>query len=94
MNNTELVNALAGKLEISKSEVSLHIDNLVELMTTELLDNNAVALGNLGTLEVQKRNERVTVHPANGKKMLIPPKLVVKFKTANGLKDKLKGLKS
>ncbi|GHT03895.1 DNA-binding protein [Bacteroidia bacterium] len=91
MNNTELVNTLADKLTISKSEISLYIDNLVELMTAELVANNTVAFGNLGVLEVQKRNERVAVHPSSGKKILVPPKLVVKFKTANGLKDKLKG---
>jgi nucleoid DNA-binding protein len=48
----------------------------------------------LGNLEVKKREERVCVHPATGKRVLVPPKLIIKFKTSSVLKEKLKELKS
>jgi DNA-binding protein HU-beta len=93
MNFAELTAALSQKLQLSKTEVGKRMDDTVAVITAELAKNNSVSLGNLGNLDVIKRNERISVHPASGKKMLIPPKLVVKFKTANPLKDKLKGIK-
>jgi DNA-binding protein HU-beta len=93
MNNTELTSTLISRLQLSKTEVALRIDNIVSCMSAELLDNNIVAFGDFGTLEVQKRDERISVNPVSGKKMLSPPKLVVKFKVAAELKDKLKNLK-
>ena len=42
-----------------------------------------------GTFEVKKRMERILVNPNNGKKMLVPPKLVLNFKPVTGLKEKL-----
>ena len=93
MNNTELTSALISRLQLSKTEAALRIDHIVGWMNTELRNSNVVAFGDLGTLEVQKRDERISVSPVSGKKLLSPPKLVVKFKAAGELKDKLKNLK-
>jgi nucleoid DNA-binding protein len=93
MNSAELTATLSQKLQLSKTEVNKRIDDTVTVIMTELQKSNSVSLGNFGTLEVIKRNERISVNPASGKKMLIPPKLVVKFKVSNSLKDKLKELK-
>jgi nucleoid DNA-binding protein len=93
MNFAELTAALSQKLQLSKTEVGQRMDDTVAVITAELAKSNSVSLGNLGNLEVIKRNERISVHPASGKKMLIPPKLVIKFKISNPLKDKLKGIK-
>jgi DNA-binding protein HU-beta len=43
-------------------------------------------------LEVKKREERISVHPATQVRTLIPPKLVVNFKQSNALKDKINAL--
>ncbi|GHT44730.1 hypothetical protein AGMMS49965_20910 [Bacteroidia bacterium] len=93
MNNTELTSALISRLQLSKTAVALRIDNIVGCINAELQNNNVVAFGDLGTLEVQKRDERISVSPVSGKKLLTPPKLIVKFKVGGELKDKLKNLK-
>ncbi|MDR1526750.1 MAG: HU family DNA-binding protein [Dysgonamonadaceae bacterium] len=90
MNSTELTTELAQKLLLSKKEVAQRLDDAIAVITAELLKNNSVALYNFGTLEIKKRDERISVNPASGKRMLVPPKLIVKFKTANILKEKLK----
>ena len=92
MNHTELISSLAQKLPLPKTEVAQRLDDTVTVVTSELLKNNSVVFHNFGTLEVKKREERVSVNPASGKRMLVPPKLVVKFKMSNALKDKLKGV--
>ena len=92
MNTAELTSSLAQKLPLSKTEVTKRLDDTVLVITAELLKDNSVSFNNFGTLEVIKREERISVNPASGKRMLIPPKLVVKFKMSNSLKDKLKGV--
>jgi nucleoid DNA-binding protein len=94
MNSAELANALSKKLQIPKSEATKKVEDMVSIVTEELIKSNIVSLHNLGNLEIKKREERVCVNPANGKKVLIPPKLIVKFKTSSTLKEKLKRLKS
>ena len=92
MNTSELIASLAQKLLLSKVEVAQRLDNTVLVITDALLKDNSVSFYNFGILEVRKREERISVNPASGKRMLVPPKLVVKFKMSNILKDKLKGV--
>ena len=92
MNTAELTSSLAQKLLLTKAEVTQRLENTVLVITDELLKNHSVFFNNFGTLEVIKREERISVNPGSGKRMLIPPKLVVKFKMSNTLKDKLKGV--
>ena len=93
MNSAEFITALSQKLQLSKSEVTKRVEDVASIITTELLKDNSVSLGSFGTFNVKKRQERISVNPSSGKKMLLPPKLVVKFKVSSSLKDKLKGIK-
>jgi DNA-binding protein HU-beta len=94
MNNTELITALSQKLSLSKTDVGQRTDIIAAIITSELLKSNAVSFGNLGTMEIKKRNERISVNPLSKKRMLVPPKLIVGFRASNSLKDKLKGVKA
>ena len=92
MNTVELISSLAQKLLLSKAEVAKRLEYTVMVITAELLKNKSVSFSTFGILEVKKREERISVNPASGKRMLIPPKIVIKFKMSNSLKDKLKGV--
>ena len=59
-------------------------------MTEMLESGNEVNVQGFGSFEVKKKNERVIVHPSTGKKILVPPKLVVGFKQSNVLKSQVK----
>lgn len=85
---------MSKKLLLPKAEVEKRLEDLVSVIAEELTKNNTVSLLNLGNLEIKKRDERICVSPNNGKRVMIPPKLVVKFKTSSTFKEKLKGLKS
>ena len=43
-----------------------------------------------GVFELKNRMERIVVKPSTGQRMLVPPKIVVNFKPAQSVKDKLK----
>ena len=93
MNSAELITVLSKKLDLPKTEVTRLLTNTVEIIATELVNNSVVSLHNLGNLEVKKKNERISINPVSGKKMLTPPKLIVKFNASSSLKKKLKEFK-
>jgi len=93
MNYSELITALAQQLHLSKAEVGKRLDETTAIITAELLKSNIVSIMNFGTLEVKKRQERLCIHPNTGKKLLIPPKLIVKYRAFVSLNKKLKELK-
>jgi len=90
MNTAELISSLAQKLSLSKTEVAQRLEDTISVVKAELLKENSVSFYHFGILEVKKREERISVNPVSGKRILVPPKLIVKFKMSNVLKDKLK----
>ncbi len=61
------------------------LDDLLTKVTSE----EAVQVPAFGTFEVKKRLERIIISPSNGKRMLIPPKLVMSFRPTTALKDRI-----
>ena len=57
----------------------------------ELVTELAARMG-FGQVEVKKKAERISVNPSNGKRYLVPPKLVPVFKPGTTVKNKLKEL--
>ena len=90
MNASEFVNELRKKTDLSKAETSRLIDETVAVITEQLQQSNIISIQNLGSLEVKKRTERISVNPVSGKRLLIPPKLVVGYKNSPTLKEKMK----
>lgn len=93
MNSAELIKALSLQLELSKSETERRLGDLTAILSEELQNDKTLSILNFGNFDVKKRNERVTVHPGSGKRMLVPPKLVLKYKPATALNAKVKSLK-
>jgi nucleoid DNA-binding protein len=92
MNSTEFTTALAKKLELSRLEAGIRLDDLLSVIATELANGHVISITNFGNFEVKKRNERISVHPLTGKRMLLPPKMVVKFKPSISFNKKIKEL--
>lgn len=90
MDNKKLVETLATKLGRSADDVNKLLEGLAGVLRTRCRDLDSVILPGFGTFEPRKRNERVMVNPKTGKRMLVPPKIVLGFKVSNVLKSKLK----
>ena len=90
MNTSEFINELRKKVDLSKAETSRLFDETVAVITEQLQQSNTITIQNLGSLEVKKRAERISVNPVSGKRLLIPPKLVIGYKVSPTLKEKLK----
>jgi DNA-binding protein HU-beta len=92
MNHKELIATLASKMNAPKALVEKLLDTTVTTCTELLVDEKTIGFKGFGNLEVRKKEERLSVHPATQIRTLIPPKLVVIFKQSTILKDKLKDI--
>lgn len=90
MNNRQFVQELADRCQMDESQTSQTILNLIKVMENIWHEGDSISLSGFGVLEVRKKNERVSVNPVTGVRMLVPPKLVLSYKPSSLLKDKLK----
>ena len=90
MNNKDFISELSGRLGRSSKETADLVASLLEGMTRQLEDGNAVYIQNFGTFEVKTKIERISVNPVSKQRLLVPPKLVLSYKPSASLKDKFK----
>lgn len=75
-------------LEVEESEFALA--SLIKILENALCEGDSVSIPSFGSFDSRKRNERIMSHPSDpGKRLLVPPKIVVNFKPSAILKSKL-----
>ena len=90
MNNRELITELSTTLNLSAEETKKMLNNFTEELCDQFDKGCDVAIHGFGTFELKKHNERIIVNPGTGKRMLVPPKLLLSFKLSPTIKNKLK----
>ena len=89
MDNKTLIDSIAGRIGKTREEVAEMTDALGIVIADTIKGGDVVAVPSGGTFEPKLRAERIAVHPASGKKLLIPPKLSINFKPSTLLKQKI-----
>lgn len=90
MNNKQFLSELSDKCQMGADKAAGQVEALIGVMEKIWQDGDSVSLSGFGVLEVKKKNERVSVNPTTGVRMLVPPKLVINYKPSSILKEKLK----
>lgn len=90
MNNKEFIAELAQKTGFTQEETQRLVRKAIDAMVMQLDEGEPVAIPNFGTFEVKKRMERVVINPTTKKRQLVPPKLVLAFRPAASMKEKIK----
>ena len=90
MNKEQLIDAMAGKADISKKAAGDALDALLDAITSTLKSGGSVALTGFGTFKTSDRAARQGVNPATGEKIQIAATTVPKFSAGKGLKDAVK----
>lgn len=80
MNKSDLINAMAEKAGLTKVQAKGALEAFVAATEESLKKGDKLSLIGFGTFSVTDRKARVGHNPANGKKINIPAKKVVKFK--------------
>lgn len=80
MNKTDLVNALAERMNINQYQSRLYLNVFLELLEEILKNDEPIMLQGFGTLEPWKQTERPGRNPRTGISCKIPARTSVKFK--------------
>lgn len=91
MTQTEIVNTLADKSGLKKTEVKGMFDAIAALATAEVKKNGEFTLPGFGKLVKATRKAREGRNPATGATIKIPAKTTVKFRLGKAMKDAVGG---
>ena len=89
MNRNELVEAVAGKTELRKSEASKAVDAVFDSIEDALKGGDEVRLVGFGTFSVAARAASEGRNPRTGEKIKIAASKQAKFKPGKKLRDSL-----
>jgi DNA-binding protein HU-beta len=89
VNRNELVEAVASKTELRKSEAGKAVDAVFESIANALKTGDEVRLVGFGTFSVAARAASEGRNPRTGEKIKIAASRQAKFKPGKGLRDSL-----
>ena len=87
ITKSELVAALAEKMDASKAVATAAVDGLCEIITSEVSGGGAVTLPGVGKIASRDRAARTVRNPSTGASIQKPADKVVKMTVAKALKE-------
>ena len=87
MTQSQIVQTLAEKCEITKRSAGTLMTTLAQTAITEVKKNGVFVLPGIGRLVRSERKARMGRNPATGQAIKIPAKKVVKFRVAKAAKE-------
>jgi len=87
MTQTQIIQTLADKVEVSKKTAKSMVDHLAQTAISEVKKNGVFVLPGIGRLVRVDRKARMGRNPATGETIKIAAKKVVKFRVAKAAKD-------
>lgn len=90
MDYKTFLETLSQRINAGKEETSEMVESFCQVLTDSALEGDIVTFPGFGSFEPRKRIERIAIHPSNGKRMLIPPKITLTFRPSTLLKQKVR----
>jgi DNA-binding protein HU-beta len=87
MTKTQIIRAMAEKLELSNKQVAAFLDLLADTAVKETKKSGVFTIPGLGKLVKAERKARMGRNPQTGEAIKIKAKTVVKFRVAKVVKD-------
>lgn len=89
MDNKSFIEELSARIDVSIATVN----TLTEAMSSEFVKaaskQQGIVIPGFGIFESRLRQERIAVHPANGHRLLVPPRIFLTFRQSPVLKQKI-----
>lgn len=89
MDNKTFIEELSSRLDISLQTVNALVEGLCEEFSKQASNLDGIVVPGFGSFEPKLREERISLHPASGKRLLVPPRIFLTFKQSPVLKQKL-----
>jgi len=90
VNKGELIDKVAGEIEVTKREAKKAVECVFETITDCLAKGDAVRLVGFGTFGARQRAARMARNPRTGEKIQVKAMKVPFFKAGKELKEKVK----
>ena len=90
----EVVELVAKKTGLTKKQADQAISATFEVIQEGLLDGKKFTMVGFGTFKTSVRQPRTGINPQTGESMVIPGKLVARFRPGKKLDDALNSIKS
>ncbi len=87
MNKSELIDAIATKASLTKTDAAQALDAVISAVGEALKSGDSVTLVGFGTFSVKERAARTGRNPKTGAAIQIAASKVPGFKAGKGLKD-------
>ncbi len=89
MNKNDLIDAVAERTGLAKSDAARAVEALLGTITETLQRGDQVALAGFGSFSAKVRAARTGRNPRTGEPIAIPASRAPAFKAGKGLKDAL-----
>jgi DNA-binding protein HU-beta len=90
MNYSDLIDQLAEATGNSKVKTKELLGDAISVLTDQLSKGTGVSIPDLGTFSVKVKEVQKVYNPHHDAYLMVPPKRVVEFTPASGLKSELK----
>lgn len=90
MDYKSLVEHLNSALNCDSSETESMLSAMTEVVKEAACNLDSVSFPGFGCFEPKKRLERISVNPATGKRLLLPPKITLTFRPSVMLRQKVR----
>ena len=87
MNKTQLIDVIAEKAELSKTQAKAALESTLAAITESLKEGDAVQLVGFGTFKVNHRAERTGRNPQTGAPIEIAASQTLSFKASASLRS-------
>lgn len=87
MTKSQLLSALAEGSELSKKQIEMILEKMVDLAYKQVRTNGEFVVPGIGKLVKVNRKARMGRNPATGETIQIPAKTVVKFRVTKAAKE-------
>lgn len=93
MDYREFTDRLQKRTGRDISVIEKVMSGVVTVFKERCSDMDTISIQGFGSFEPKKKMEREVVNPTTGVRMLIPPKIVLGFKPATGIKNRIKEIR-
>jgi len=90
MTKMDLIDAVAGKVGLTKADAGRAVDTVLGSVEAALAKGEKVTITGFGTFEVRQRAARMGRNPQTGAPLHIAASKTPAFKAGKGLKDAVK----
>lgn len=91
MNNSELAEALAAALGLTKADARQAVDSVFDLITDAAAKGEEISLNGFGKFKIKDSPAREGRNPATGETITIKASKKLSFAPAKAVKDRLNG---